>query len=391
MQPKKMAIVGGLDPDHPDREKLHFESLETAEQALNELGAELATQGYHIVVYAADKRFIEADVVAGYVGSGLATPGSIHVHAPGGWKKRPQFPGEDDRKELFAFFDDSNYEWEVSYYRSLRDVDGILLVGGGHSTFITGVIATNYRIPLAAVATFGGSGRRIWRTLVPGQDLVEPMEKAHLSRPWDDDSAAHIVECVTNQIERRQQEQEQERQKQRRIAANMRRYAWLSMVLFVVSFLAVPVTWAYPNLPYAAAVWILFLSPLLAGVSGATVRAIFDHRQGRTEHSWQSILSTCALGLVAGGISGLLFVGAQLVATPSERVLLIQPGAKAAVDSVKLTPAEGIRTVHVRNLIPFALAIGFTAGLTLDLVFRKLLRRDVLRTTGLQAPPPGAQ
>ena len=38
--------------------------------------------------------------------------------------------------------------------------------------------------------------------------------------------------------------------------------------------------------------------------------------------------------------------------------------------------------------IPFAVAVGFVAGLTSDAVFSKLLGLDVIRTTGVGNPPP---
>jgi hypothetical protein len=271
--------------------------------------------------------------------------------------------GEEQRNELFCFFADSNYEWEVSYYRSLRNVDGILIVGGGNSAFITALFAVNDRIPIAPVAAFGGSAGRVWQALVPGQDLVSRDEKSRLGRAWDANSAAAIIQALTEQIRRRQEEKEAERRRIARVAADMRWYAWLALVLFVVAFLAVPLTWAFPGLPSWLPAWLLFLSPLVAGVSGATTRMIFDYRQGETVHSRHTILGTCALGLVAGGIAGVLFVAAQIVAAP----------ATGGVDAPR-----ALEAIHVRNLIPFALVVGFTAGLTLDIVFRRLLERDVL-------------
>ena len=37
------------------------------------------------------------------------------------------------------------------------------------------------------------------------------------------------------------------------------------------------------------------------------------------------------------------------------------------------------------RLIPFCFLIGFTAGLTLDAVFRKLIATDVLETSSIEA------
>jgi len=107
----------------------------------------------------------------------------------------------------------------------------------------------------------------------------------------------------------------------------------------------------------------LFFSPLLGGVSGATIRMVFDWRQGNVAYTPQSAWITSALGLVAGGVSGLLFISAQLSAVPV--------GSSDIV--ARLQEAQATR------LVPFALAIGFIAGLTLDAVFRKLTGLDVVR------------
>lgn len=70
------------------------------------------------------------------------------------------------------------------------------------------------------------------------------------------------------------------------------------------------------------------------------------------------------LGLVAGGFAGVLFVTAQLTANPD------------VLDNV----AESVAS-YARRSIPFALAVGFVAGLTSDAVFGKLLGLDVVPVT----------
>ena len=68
------------------------------------------------------------------------------------------------------------------------------------------------------------------------------------------------------------------------------------------------------------------------------------------------------------GVSGLLFISAQLSAMPSDSGEVM----------AKLQQAQASR------LVPFALAIGFIAGLTLDAVFRKLTGIDVVRTEAVE-------
>jgi hypothetical protein len=111
---------------------------------------------------------------------------------------------------------------------------------------------------------------------------------------------------------------------------------------------------------------LLFVSPLLAGVSGSTVRLVFDLRQGGAALTSQSVITTGALGLIAGGVAGLLFITAQVTTATAPA------GQIVAID-------------QARRLVPFTVLIGFIAGLTLDAVFRKLIATDVVEVEGIAA------
>lgn len=58
-----------------------------ARVAARKIGAALARAGFNLRVYSA--KFIESDVVQGYVASGKAKPGSITIPVPAGVGKRP--------------------------------------------------------------------------------------------------------------------------------------------------------------------------------------------------------------------------------------------------------------------------------------------------------------
>jgi len=110
------------------------------------------------------------------------------------------------------------------------------------------------------------------------------------------------------------------------------------------------------------------MSPLLAGVAGSTIRLVFDLRQGSALLSRQSTITTAALGLIAGGVAGLLFITAQVTTAP--------PSAAAGTI---VSPEQ------VRKLVPFGILVGFIAGLTLDAVFRKLIASDVVDLSAVEA------
>jgi membrane protease YdiL (CAAX protease family) len=97
---------------------------------------------------------------------------------------------------------------------------------------------------------------------------------------------------------------------------------------------------------------------------------IFDLRQGSLPLSRPSAITTAALGLVAGGVAGLLFVTAQVTTLPDAGT-----GTLAAKQASRL--------------VPFGVVIGFIAGLTLDAVFRKLMASDVVALDAVEAGRKG--
>ena len=105
-------------------------------------------------------------------------------------------------------------------------------------------------------------------------------------------------------------------------------------------------------------------------LSGAAVRGVVQvvqERQGqeRQRAAREPLGRSCALGGVAGAVAGMLFITAQLVAVSPE----VQPAVWAK---------------QAGRLVPFAVLIGFVAGMTLDAVFRKLGGVDVVRTDMLE-------
>jgi len=131
MERSLIAIVGSIDPQRAYDPLL--DNVDLARQACVDLGRELAIAGCDLIVYSASEGFIEASIVSGYVSSGKAERGSIQVRSPYGGTAA-NFAEAREHREVFDIHPDSSLDWKVSYYRSLVDTQGILLVGGGRST-----------------------------------------------------------------------------------------------------------------------------------------------------------------------------------------------------------------------------------------------------------------
>jgi len=342
-----IVVVGDIKPGRSLDPPLQDPAK--AKRVAEELGAELAQRGARLLVYGGP--FLEADVVRGFVAAKPKQDHSILM-----WYTKdnepPPFPEEDSQPKLFFRHAEKGADWEVAFYRAITRADGIILMGGGNATMISGQVAIGARMPILALSEFGGGSAKVWESLSAGEDLPTRDEIDLMARRWADDSAAACIKALFNQRDRRQ------------FAEGIPRPAMsiLAGLLFLVALAIVPWVWG----KNAFAVWMLFLVPLLAGGAGAAIRPMVDRQRGIYTTA-ATALATIVLGLVAGGIAGVLFVTAQLTADPN-----------LTADS----------SIYASRSIPFALGVGFVAGLTSDAVFGKLLGLDVVRTTGIGTAPP---
>jgi hypothetical protein len=331
-------------------------TAQDATEAAEDLGRSLAKARFRILVYSSEEGFLESPVVRGYVESQSAKPRSIQVRYPLRGQK-PAFPEQQTHAQVFDWRPDNSQDWEMSFYQALKDVDGVLLLGGGDSTLIAGLVAMGHRIAILALASFHGRATKIWEALVPGRDLPSADEISLMARPeWSADLAAECIQSLRNQLARRTEEERQQRLERLRRETAVSWHAVLAVILFLLAMVGIPVAWGLKGEDSSpVAITLLFFSPLLAGVAGSTIRLVFDLRQGTVPLSRQSAITTAALGLIAGGVAGALFVAAQVNILPKDQI-----------------------AAHAGKLTPFGVAVGFIAGLTLDAVFRKLIASDVL-------------
>lgn len=348
-QPSKrplIAIVGSVDPSRA--QELHLHNTDQASSACAALGRELAAQGLNIVVYSSAAEFVEGDVVRGYAASGDVPVRSIQVRAPQR-SAAIQFPEARGRAALFDYRPDASEDWEVSFYRSLVETDGVLLVGGGRSTYTTGLIALAFGIPMVAVASFGGRAVGVWEALDRVHNDAEVEEIALMGNAsWRDDMVAPLVRSLVLQGQRRMAKREAERRDARREARHSAVSLLVAAICVLLAFGAIPLSYAFTP-GTGTSIAFLIAAPLLAAIAGAIVRHSFDEG-----HQW---FRTAVLGMAVGGVSALLFVAAQLLTAPD---VLTSPDA--------------------RRLLWFVVPVGFIAGLTFDVVYRKLRAQDVTRS-----------
>ena len=346
-----IAIIGGIDKTRDQA---------AARQAAEELGTELAKRGCRILVYGNEPNFFETYVVKGYLESGAEiADGAIEVRYPE--DITGLFEGEKAGDQRFIRIPLGS-QWETTFYPSLGAADGMLLLGGGYTTKVSGLIGAGFRMPIVALAVFGGCAGNVRDHLL--QERQHPAAQDDLNlmgRPWNSESATNCVQSLLNQKKRR----ELEAQAKQAQASEVERKRKLAMLAIVgsLAFLAVLICLAsaWPDDKVSRTfLWMLFGIPAIAGLSGAVIRVVYDSSK-RNEAPVEMLpaTSTIALGFWAGGVAGALFVVAQIVALN-------------ALDKGQAT-----------RLFPFAVLIGLLTGLTLDKVFPRLIKVEVPLQTNI--------
>jgi len=365
MEAPAIAIVGSVDQNRADYDP-PLRNVDKVVKAMEELGAELAKAGYRILVYSSSTDYIEADVVRGYANSKVANEKSIVIRYPRGAGVQSRFAEQGTQPALFDPRADTTPNWQVSFYESLKDASGVLIVGGVNSALITGVTARLLGIPIVALSTFGGSAENLWVLM---RDLANVTEQEHqlMGRDtWESDSASRIVKSLTDQKQRIQDAAERKRQEALRERTVTKNRAVRMMGLFTLAVILLGAGLLSPmGMPWFAIVF--FAVPLLAGAAGGVTRNVLDLFQNNVVPKSHDEPSSLALGAVGGFLSSILFIAAQWVTMPQATEML----------------QKGLVPAPLRVLMLFELVIGFTAGLTLDAVFTKLRATDVLDTSQL--------
>jgi len=369
-----IAIVGSYDPQR--EQELELRNISQASKAGEDLGEMLATLGFRIVVYASYPYMLEIDVVRGYCKAKNLAPDAIQVHYSQK-SGRPLFQEEKNNPDLFKFYPDSRRDWEISFYYSLSKVDGALIVGGGRSTLIGGLVAIGHKIPIIACAGFGGAGQKVWDAIPVQEYPLSPDEKSLMAEErWSAQLAEELIKLLQKQIEEKKKEEEKRLQAERdsfiqKIEEgkskdkNITIHALVAAFVFILSVVMWPIAWGIKGLSDFWLWTLLIGTPLLAGISGATIRVVFDWVQGTTTLKQPSLVRNAALGLVIGGITAILFITAQVFSNP------------AVLD-------QTVESETLKRLLPFTLSIGFIAGLTLEAVYSKLRETNILDTSSIK-------
>ena len=344
----RIAVVGSLDSrreyDPPLRD------LDRARTACHELGRALALASFDLVVFSDRDHYAETVVVRGYAAA-ATLEGRVLAHPARHQEYAPELP--EGASVRITTMRDTGEEWEVPFYRTLLATDGVVLVGGGRTTRVAGILALAQGIPVVPLAAFGGGARQVWADLPRSGRHVTEADVHTLGESWSTGSAGRVTGLLRAQLERRAESRRRER-----LSRRWERWAesggLMAAILLLVAALAAIVFVPGPGPAGTSTLALLLGAPMCAAVSGGLIRDSFGLSP--------SALRACARGLGAGAVSVLTYVAAQLLTAP-----------------------ELLGDLDARRLLFFVVPMGFVAGFTFDLVFERLRRTD---PKGTASPPP---
>jgi hypothetical protein len=333
---------------------------EEARTACVELGSELAKQGWSIAVYSSDKTLIEADIVQGFISQGTGSDGSITCYYPRG--ANISFPEMASHSALFRAVIDPSDDWEVSFYRSLEKVDGILVLGGGPTTLIAWHIALTKGLPVVAIAEFGGSSTKLWQYLSSERERFQDEDIQTMAR-WTSHSAAECIASLVRQHERRQStitaeqlamsaiQADAQRWREHQANQRARTFRIALAVRFFVIFLGLLITGLTISDTGVVYTSVLILGLCSAGGVGATVRMLAPSPP--ESGGWTAPV----VGVVVGLMLSLFYLVPQLIGA-----------AGFLLPQSTIEPSTRVQYVS-------ALLVAFLAGLGFDYALSQLIQR----------------
>lgn len=339
-----VAVIGGLWQLDPP-------TAAGAKAAGKLIGIELAKSGFGLVVYYSTEDSLEPHVVSGYAATTNENlpAGAICVRYAESQRGKVKFNEQASRPELFEYRLFPGQDWEVPFYRSLAEEDGVdavILLGGATSTFIAGQIAVARRLPILAVDEFGGAAAKIWNQLAQTSSTRQQYA-------WGSRTASKFVEELKQDcalIAQKRTAALRSEQFLARITAQRRQsaYAAAAFAALLASLFFGLVYTPFPSL-YS---FVILVGLISAGATGALVRVILS------EHASNDSRTSLLLGGIAGFVVGLAYLIPQWVGAPGP-----------------LSPTNDVVSAVAKIQFASAVLVAVSAGVGFDTVFSRLQKQ----------------
>jgi hypothetical protein len=261
----------------------------------------------------------------------------VQVHYPASQLTLKPFSDLPNRGDIIYYEADPNPDWQASFFRSVGQADGVIMLGGGWSTLTIGYIALGLQLPVLTIAPFGGAAHKVWAAIRPEADLPSLEEHRMLGSPWTDYKLKDAVDALYAQLERRAGRSLLQDRKSRELQQSVRALTSMFLILVALSMAAAGNMF---RLPPGVLVGLLYMVGPIAGSASALGLSAWER-----EKELRPIGATVGLGLLAGATASLVYILATL---------------STASGSSEIRPLA----------IGFATLTGLTAGYGLDRIFK---------------------
>jgi hypothetical protein len=340
-----VAIIGGLWDVNGD-------TAASIKAAGKLIGGELAKAGFGLVVYFSNEESLEPHVVSGFMAALQGkerVAGKIIVRYADPQRGVVKFAEETNNAEIFEHRPFPGNDWEAPFYQSLAEnegVDAAVFLRGAKSTLIAGQITLARRIPILAIADFGGAAGVISNQLATSKGCNQnhpPLTQKNIST-FVAQLKAECQTATTKQMQARVQEQNSDENRVKH------KQVWAALIALVVLIIMVTTLWSWTiKLTIPVAYPYIIVGGLLgAGALGAMIRLII---WGDAKNDTSASL---LLGAVAGFIVGLTTLLPQWI------------GNKGM-----LIPTESnVHAILIQFI--FVVVVAISAGVTFDKVYDDL-------------------
>ena len=299
--------------------------------AAREIGSALARHDHVVVVGSDHLKDVDPYVVEGAIAAlklpdvgaaAVAQPGDpatrrIEVHIPHGFPEPYRNALLGDKVHILPHqFPD----WDVTVAEVVREVDGVIALGGRLGVLQAGIMAWTLDRPVIAVGSFDGGAKVVWgyssgRRASFYRDAISDAEIDRLARPWGKGGSGPDADFVVDALVR---------VSKAAVLAGISRRLLASMIglaLFALGGWLLSITYPFLAGETTVGVHRLFLCVSSAGVLGTMLYTLRLARAGKAIKG-RTLIIDLVLGLIAGAISAALYLIAQLALSGKVEVSL---------------------------------------------------------------------
>ncbi len=312
-----IGIVGGIRQETlKEITKDEFDkNIEGYRKACQALGDSLAKAQMRLLVWSSDPQFIEIEVVKGY----LATENVLKHSVLCVWNRdyAPSFPHQHAENNAIQLKQSHHNDWEIGFYESIKqEADGVVLLGGGTTTLVAGLVAASWGKALFTTPHFHGKAAMLYRWMHTNSSVVASSPVAgedidSMSQPWDPQACVEslrrqfsVIESRKAQHENKQQHYSSIERRFERMQSAQRRA--VAVAVAILAFVASMV--AAIAIPTGIADFVSFFLVLISGGAlGSSLNLL-----GTQRDSVLPISGTLAIGAGIGIIVGVVQVSPNI-------------------------------------------------------------------------------